>query len=320
MRLAIFVVLLFHGNTLLAAEPPAKSTGDNSFPETTPALGERRWIHGSSDCSANTDPAIDVFAYDKSTYILRQNKCLTFEAPFIYILIGENKTLVLDTGAIEDHNDAPLYKAIDSILKHGAPDVKELLVIHTHSHGDHYSGDAQFLEKSHVFLVRPSGVDVMSFFGFKDWPNGEARIELGGRALLVIPTPGHQEEAITIYDPQTKWLLTGDTLYPGYIYVKNWEDYKNSIARLVRFSESNEVVALLGSHIEMTREPGRHYPIGTTFQPNEAALDLAPDSLRELNAKLFESKEEELIFDEFIVAPMNFFQKTLSDIARWITQ
>ena len=139
--------------------------------------------------------------------------------------------------------------------------------------------------------------------------------------MIVIPTPGHQEESITIYDPQTKWLLTGDTLYPGYIYVKNWEEYKNSIMRLALFSESNDVIALLGSHIEMTSEPGRYYPIGTTFQPKEAALDLAPDSLRKLSNKLQESDEKkELVFDSFIVAPMNIFQRSLSNLARWITQ
>jgi hypothetical protein len=38
--------------------------------------------------------------------------------------------------------------------------------------------------------------------------------------------PDNQEETISIYDHQTKWLMTGDTLYPGYIYVKDWQAYR----------------------------------------------------------------------------------------------
>jgi len=278
-------------------------------------------MHGSPDCSANSDPEFDVYALDRTTYILRQNKCATYEAPFIYVLVGQNKVLVLDTGATEDDGDSPLYQAINTILGPTLAEGMEILVIHSHGHGDHYRGDAQFRGKPNVTLVEPRHDDLVSFFGFTDWPNGEATIDLGGRLLIVIPTPGHQEEAITIYDQKTKWLLTGDTLYPGYIYVKSWEDYKSSIARLARFAESNEVVEILGSHIEMTRVAGEYYPIGTTFQPDEATLPLPPDSLQKLNYELQDSNEQdELVFDQFIVAPMNFFQIALSDIARWITQ
>ena len=148
-----------------------------------------------------------------------------------------------------------------------------------------------------------------------------AGIQLGGRELVVIPTPGHQEEAISIYDPQTRWLLTGDTLYPVYIYVKDWNAYKDSIARLVNFSETYEIGPILGGHIEMTTEPGEYYPIGTTYQPNEAALPLSLNNLLSLHAALIEDgRKQELNQVEFMVAPMNTFQKTLSNFARWITQ
>jgi len=119
----------------------------------------------------------------------------------------------------------------------------------------------------------------------------------------------------------TQWLLTGGTLYPGYIYVKNWEEYKSSILRLVLFSDSKDVAAVMGSHIEMTSEPGKYYSIGTTFQPEEAVLDLTPEDLRQLNRVLQETNEKkELKFDRFFVKPMNFLQRSLSNLARWITQ
>jgi len=288
-------------------------------------LNQKKWIHGSVDCKSNEDPALDIFRYDQSSYILRQNKCLSFEAPFIYVLFGDEKVLVLDTGATESALDFPLYETIQSLIKErseqdGKPE-KELLVIHSHNHSDHYTGDSQFEGKPNVTLLKPNNAAMVEFFGFTKWPDGEAEVELGGRKLTIIPTPGHQEEAVSVYDPQTKWLLTGDTLYPGYIYVKNWNDYKKSIARLVSFSNTHEVRAVLGSHVEMTDKAGEYYPIGTIYQPNEASLALISEHLAALNAELKQSnKPVKIEFNEFIVAPMNLFQKTLSNIARWFFQ
>ena len=289
------------------------------------ALHQKKWIHGSSDCQSNTDPAIEVFRYDQSSYVLRQNKCASFEAPFIYVLFGHEKVLVLDTGATESALDFPLYKTVQSLIKEqsqqGGKTERKLLVIHSHSHSDHYTGDSQFEGKLNVTLVKPNSAAMSQFFTFSTWPDDEAHIELGGRKLTIIPTPGHQEEAISIYDPQTKWLLTGDTFYPGYIYVKNWNDYKKSIARLVSFSNTHEVSAVLGAHIEMTNKAGEYYPIGTIYQPNEAPLALNPENLAALNSEFKKSdKPQKIIFNEFIVAPMGTFQKILSNVARWFIQ
>ena len=59
----------------------------------------------------------------------------------------------------------------------------------------------------------------------------------------------------------TKWLLTGDTFYPGYLYVKDWNEYKNSIARLVSFSNTHEIDAILGAHVEMKNKAGEYYEL-----------------------------------------------------------
>jgi len=45
-----------------------------SFPE--------RWISGGPDCG--TEPALQVHAYNRDLFILRQSLCTSFEAPFIY--------------------------------------------------------------------------------------------------------------------------------------------------------------------------------------------------------------------------------------------
>jgi len=312
-------ILVSFASTGLASETDASLR--ESSAQRQPVLNRDGWIHGSPDCAVNTDAAIDVYRHEPTTFILRQNKCLSFEAPFIYVLTGEDKVLVLDTGATESPADFPLYKTVQSVIGAETMATKEILIVHSHSHSDHYKGDTQFAGKPNVTLVSTSGDDMKSFFGFREWPSEYVSLDLGGRKLTVIPAPGHQEEGIAIYDPRTKWLLTGDTLYPGYIYIKNWQDYKNSIARLASFAGSNDVSAILGAHIEMTTEPGEYYPIGTTYQPHEAALDLETDDLLKLNAALQASDEEkELVFDEFVVAPMGPLQKMISNLARWITQ
>ncbi len=301
------------------------ATADMSKKTVSPttALRVKKWIHGSIDCETNEDPAIEVFQYDQSSYILRQNKCLSFEAPFIYVLLGDEKVLVLDTGATKNALEFPLYETVASLFpaQRGRFIEKEMLVVHSHSHSDHRAGDSQFEGKPNVTVVEPNYTAITQFFAFSDWPNGEAIIELGGRRLTIVPTPGHQEEAISIYDPHTEWLLTGDTLYPGYIYVKNWDEYKKSIARLVFLSKEHSISAVLGAHIEMTDNAGEHYPIGTIFQPNEAALTLTPADLVALNSALEKSdKADEIVLDELIIVPMNAFQKAISNVARWIIQ
>lgn len=313
--------LLSFASGCLAAEAYANANSPEPSLQRESALHKKAWIHGSMDCAVNEDAAIDVYRHSETTFILRQNKCLSFEAPFIYVLVGASRVLVLDTGATESPAEFPLYKTVQSAIGDETLATKEILIVHSHSHSDHYKGDLQFQGKPGTTLVNPSGDDIKNFFGFSEWPSESVTLELGGRKLTVIPTPGHQEEAITIYDPQTKWLLTGDTVYPGYIYIKDWQDYKSSIARLVSFSGSHDVSAILGAHIEMTRQPGEYYPIGSTFQPNEAALDLELEDLLKLNIELQESDAaKELVFDEFIVAPMNWLQKAISNIARWFIQ
>ncbi len=291
---------------------------DLSLDELLPRLQQHKWAHGTKDCSLNEDAAIEVYRYNQSTYILRQNKCLSFEAPFMYLFIGEKESLLLDTGAAASAQDFPLYETLNTIIAQSTkPSKRMLLVIHSHGHGDHYAGDFQFEEKSGITLVKPSAAAISEYFNFKDWPTEEASIDLGGRKITIIPTPGHQEEALTIYDTQTKWLLTGDTLYPGLIYVKDWKDYRQSIARLDSFSASHEVSAILGAHIEMTSNRGEYYPIGSTYQPEEASLLLRLKDLFALNQALQQStKATKISMDGYVVKPMNRFQKILSNLVR----
>lgn len=297
-------------------------TGGHDPTNVVPSPLDQKWIHGSADCKTNDDPAIEVLRFDQISYILRQNKCLSYEAPFMYLLFGTAKTLLLDTGATKSAEDFPLYETVQTLLaEFGDAENRELVVVHSHHHTDHYAGDGQFVGMPNVQMVEPNGAAMREFFGFDEWPSRTAHLDLGNRLLTILPTPGHQEDAICLYDPQTKWLMVGDTIYPGYVLVKDWNEYTQSIARLAEFVQNHEVSAVLGAHIEMTSTPGETYRIGTKYQPDEAPLALAPEHIIALHAALQDlDAPTELIFDDFIVAPMGIIQKTISNVIGWFVR
>lgn len=103
--------------------------------------------------------------------------------------------------------------------------------------------------------------------------------------------------------------------------MKNWNDYRDSLARLTRFADTHTISAVLGAHIEATNRPGDYYPIGSQYQPEEAPLPLAPDTLAEINAELQLLPEpKEIESPRLNVIPMNFLQRRLSDLGRWMSQ
>jgi hydroxyacylglutathione hydrolase len=278
-------------------------------------LATSQWLHGAKSCKNDTNPAIQVMQADASTYVLRQNKCVTFEAPFIYVLFGQNKVLVVDTGANQSPELSPIYQIVESLIEQQGGrlnDNFEVLVVHSHSHRDHTQGDSQFLGKLGVEVVGTNKQALETQLGLNDWPNTQSSIDLGDRVLKLIPIPGHQEQSIAIYDEQTQWLLTGDSLYPGSIRVKNWSDYKNSIQRLFEFSQSNSISLIMGAHIEFNAEENKLYKISKTYQPNEPPLAMHVNQLKILNDKLQTTvKPNKLKFETFVISPLSRFEKLL---------
>lgn len=270
-------------------------------------LNTQKWIHGSENCEENSDPPIQIVQYNNNTWILRQNKCTNYEAPFMFLFLGEKKALLMDTGATTDKNIFPLYKTVKEIIAAGANKDLELIVAHTHKHGDHYAADAQFHGKPNTSLIGLEVKDIKAFFKIPNWPNEIVDFDLGNRKMMIIPIPGHEASSIAIYDTSTKILLTGDSLYPGRLYIKNWVAYKRSIKRLVEFTATNNISTILGNHIEMSRNPGKDYPIQTMYQPEEHPLPLNVGHLKELSnalTKLGDQPKME-IHDSFIIYPMD---------------
>src|SRR5579864_7657393 len=121
--------------TLLAASSSAQS-------QLAPGSMDFHWSEGAKDCKSTPQAPIEVHAYNPQTFILRENLCATFEAPFMYLLIGSTKALLIDTGDIADPNVVPLADTVMRLLPGEGPTKLPLLVVHTHRHLDHRAGDA----------------------------------------------------------------------------------------------------------------------------------------------------------------------------------
>ena len=272
-------------------------------------LTAQNWIHGAENCEKNIDPPIQVVKYNSNTWVLRQNKCTNYEAPFMFLFIGEDKALLIDTGATEEEDIFPLYKTVNKIIndwseKNGKV---ELIVAHTHKHGDHFAADGQFEGKPNTTVIGLEVDDLKNFYDISNWPEEIVDFDLGNRLMKIIPIPGHQASSIAVYDKSTKILLTGDTFYPGRLYVKDWNTFKMSIERLVKFTDNNEISTILGNHIEMTQTPGVDYPMETIYQPKEHRLPLGIRQLQELSIALTKLGNQPTrgIYDSFIIYPVN---------------
>ncbi|MFI1767172.1 MBL fold metallo-hydrolase [Streptomyces sp. NPDC020800] len=257
-------------------------------PEARPL--DVRWIHGSPSAKHNTDPDIQVHAYDEHTFILRQNMAVHYEAPFLFLLCGNERAVLIDTGATESAAFFPLRQVVDGLLadwlaRHPREGY-QLLVLHTHGHGDHVAGDGQFTGRPGTTVVAADRATAWRYFGFDTDPDAVAPVDLGGRVLECLATPGHHDAAVTYYDPATGLLLAGDSVYPGRLYIQDVPAFTRSIDRLIEFADRRPVTHVLGCHIEMTTEPGVDYPVRTTYQPDEPPLQLTPAHLRRIRAAL----------------------------------
>src|SRR5208282_5586671 len=131
-RLALFVLLIL---AVPLACPPAWS-------QLEPGSMDVHWNEGSPNCATDPQPPLQQHPYNARTFILRENLCTTFEAPFLYLLLGSKKALLIDTGDIADPKVIPLADAVMRLLPGAGPAKLPLLVVHTHRHLDHRAGDA----------------------------------------------------------------------------------------------------------------------------------------------------------------------------------
>jgi len=243
------------------------------------------WNEGAQNCAEHPQPPIQVHEYNSNTFILRENLCATFEGNFIYLLVGSAKALLIDTGPVADPRQVPLAQTVLELLPDDGPSKLPLLVVHTHRHQDHRAGDSQFAHLSNAQVVAFDLRSVQQYFGFTDWPNGIAHVDLGNRTVDVVPTPGHEATHIAFYDRDTGLFFSGDFLLPGRLTIADTDEALASATRVAHFIENRPVSHVLGGHIELDLA-GDAFPAGSQFHPGEHPLQLTKEDLLALPVAL----------------------------------
>jgi hydroxyacylglutathione hydrolase len=244
-----------------------------------------KWITGGPNCLEVPD--WQVHEYNSSVYILRQSGCVDYEKPFLFVIFGNDTVMLMDTGSGKDNGIGRAFDALTARwLKATNRQSIRKFVFHSHAHGDHIAGDSQFQNRPDVEWIAPNLDSVKAAFQLSAWPEGTGTLDLGGRVLDIIPIPGHHTTDIAVYDRKTGLLLTGDTVYPGRLYITDWPEFEKSINRLTAFTSGRPVAHILGCHIEQSATPFVDYPVGTRYQPDEHPLELGRAHLLEIQQTL----------------------------------
>ena len=304
MKLRLLTMVVLSLATITAkAQYPNPNGGDlerGVLPE--------KWTTGGPKCMEI--PEWQVHEYNKDLYILRQSGCTDTEMPFLYLFFGKDRGLLWDTGSRNGNLAPTLQHVVHLWLERNHRESIPLIVTHSHSHGDHVWGDSA-VQAIHdpampITFVPAKVADTTEFFHIAHWPDSIGSVDLGERKLDIVPIPGHDVVSIALYDRRTGILLTGDSLYPGRLYIPDFPAFQASTERLIAFMEGKPVSHVLGNHIEETRTPFLDFPIGSIYHPNEHPLELTFGTLLELEdgLKQMNGKPSRLAMRDFTIWPL----------------
>lgn len=220
-----------------------------------------------------------------------------------YLVVGETRSALLDTGM----GFRDIRPVVESLCDH------EIIVLNSHWHFDHVGGNHEFeqigisaLEQhklqheisskelnGYVRSCRKDGIPLPDGFQaemysiHKSSPSfilaeGE-RVDLGGRTLEVIATPGHTHGSLSFLDSFTHSLFCADLVYDGDLYAQfddsDLDEYISSLKKLI--ARRGDFSTLFPSH--------NTAPLPVSF------LDLVLDGLN----KIWAGKESYAIHEDW---------------------
>lgn len=187
-----------------------------------------------------------------------------------HLIVGKDRALLFDTGI----GLLPLKPVVERITD------LPVTVLNSHTHYDHVGGNWEFdtvlamdtaFTRSNMagfnndivggdFVPEtfckgaPADVEPQSF-ATRAWRASEFVkdgdvIDLGGRSVQILYTPGHTPDSVTLFDREHRLLFTGDTWYDASLWLfahgTNLDDYDASLGRLLPYESNADY--LLGAH------------------------------------------------------------------------
>ncbi len=186
-----------------------------------------------------------------------------------YLIVGTKQALLFDTGM----GIANIHKVVAQLTN------RPIVVLNSHTHNDHVGGNSLFtfifgmdtdftrqnakgsrddaqeeLGPGMICGALPKSFDPKTY-ATKPWhvslfvKNG-FKINLGGRTLEIISTPGHTPDAICLIDRANGLLFTGDTYYPGPIWLFRPETNLDAYVASVKWLSdlAPQIKLVLGAH------------------------------------------------------------------------
>ncbi len=123
----------------------------------------------------------------------------------VYLIEGKTKAVLIDAGTkIKD-----LDKIVASITD------KPVMLVATHAHPDHTGSAINYFPELYIAPGDAASQFVANYKGrLRELKDGE-RIDLGGRALEVVFTPGHTPGSTTFIDTEAGYGFSGDSFGSG---------------------------------------------------------------------------------------------------------
>lgn len=220
------------------------------------------------------DPWFEVYRIRPDVFAIYEPH--QYEEVISYLVVGSKKALLFDTGM----GISNIRKVVEGLTS------LPVIVLNSHTHNDHvgdnwrfkdvYGMDTDFtrtnakgstedaqaeLAPDQICGQLPPGFDAKQYstkpFHISHWLHDGDKIELGGRTLQVIATPGHTPDSISLLDEKNGLLFTGDTFYPGPIFLYRPETdldaYTASVKKLAALAPRLQL--LLPAHNVPVAEP-----------------------------------------------------------------
>jgi len=146
-----------------------------------------------------------------------------------YLLLGDDRSLLFDTGSF--------CRDITGVIAQLAP--RALTVMPSHMHYDHLGNIGRFdtiavadlpilrdcmvnglLTPSDNLFLPMSENNVAPSFAVDTWLPIGGEIDLGGRLLTIVHTPGHSPDSISLFEDDGKRVFAADFIYPGDLYAQ----------------------------------------------------------------------------------------------------
>jgi glyoxylase-like metal-dependent hydrolase (beta-lactamase superfamily II) len=211
------------------------------------------------------DAWFEVYELSPGEYAIHEPR--QAERVFSYLIVGTKKALLFDSGFG--------IGKIQDVVRQLTP--LPVIVLNSHTHYDHYAGNYAFNDvlavdtaytrknaegKPNDLIAKvvlgpnltcgplPEGVNLDTYtvrpFKISRYVRDGEKLDLGGRTLEVLLTPGHTPDAVCLLDRARREMFTGDTFYPGALWLwvpeTDLDAYQRSIERLAGLSKDVDIL------------------------------------------------------------------------------